>query len=186
MGLPSFTRRASSTAQISVFISVSEILDNNQQLERGVKIILEQDIRWLRCDIKSISILPSVLAKTKAVSFNAYETVFYRDNFITEGSHTNFFAVRNDIIYTAPLSNFILEGVTREVIIELCFLNNLKVVEDYIKVDELKTFDEFFITGTTTEVTPVIQLNDWIVGDGIPGKVTKLIQNIFYEYVKSV
>ena len=169
----------------TVFVSVSDLKDNSQQLEKGVKVILEKDIRWTRCDIKSISILPSTLAKTKAVNLGAYEALFYRDDKITEGSHTNFFAVKNRVVYTAPLSNFILEGITREVIIELCIKNKIKVVEDYIGISDLKSFDEFFITGTTTEVTPVIQIDDWTVGNGSPGKSTKIIQNFFREYVSS-
>lgn len=167
----------------TVFVSVSELKDNSYQLEEGVKVILEEDIRWTRCDIKSISILPSTLAKTKAISQNAYEAIFHRDNLITEGSHTNFFAVKDGVVYAAPISNFILEGITREVIIELCAVNNIKVVEDYVRVDELKTYNEFFITGTTTEVTPVIQIDEWMVGSGKPGTVTRLIQSIFREHV---
>lgn len=167
----------------TVFVSVSELKDNSNQLVKGVKVILEEDIRWTRCDIKSISILPSTLAKTKAISQNAYEAIFHRDNLITEGSHTNFFAVKDGVVYTAPISNFILEGITREVIIELCAVNNIKVVEDYVRVDELKTYNEFFITGTTTEVTPVIQIDEWMVGSGKPGTVTRLIQSIFREHV---
>lgn len=170
----------------TVFVSVSKIKDNSEQLDKGVKIILEEDIRWTRCDVKSVSILPSTLAKTKAVNQNAYEAIFHRDNKITEGSHTNFFAVKDSVVYTAPLSNFILEGITREVVIELCAENKIKVIEDYIRVDQLKGFDEFFITGTTTEITPVIRIADSIVGNGLPGKVTRLIQKYFREYVNSI
>ncbi|MCJ7552942.1 MAG: aminotransferase class IV, partial [Ignavibacteriaceae bacterium] len=169
----------------TVFVSVSRLQDNKEQLEKGVKVILEKDIRWTRCDIKSVSLLPSVIANTKAVKSGAYEAIFHRDDLITEGSHTNFFAVNKGILYTAPLSNFILEGITREVIIELSMRNNISIVEDYIKLSKLKTFDEFFITGTTTKITPVIQIDDWIVGKGIPGEMTKLIQRLFNNYVYS-
>lgn len=170
----------------TVFVSVSELKDNSQQIEKGVRVVLEEDIRWTRCDIKSISILPSTLAKTKAVSTDAYEAIFHRDNLITEGSHTNFFAIKDDVVHTAPLSNFILEGITREVIIELCIQNKIKVVEDYIRVNELKSFDEFFLTGTTTEISPVVQINDWIIGNGSPGRSARKIQKIFKEYLKSI
>lgn len=167
----------------TVFVSVSKLNDNSEQLEKGVNIILEKDIRWTRCDIKSISILPSTLAKTKAVNQNAYEAVFYRDGKITEGSHTNFFAVKEGVVYTAPISNFILDGITREVVIELCVENKIKVIEDYITIDKLKSFDEFFITGTTTEITPVVKIDYSIVGNSLPGKHTRLIQKYFREYV---
>lgn len=169
----------------TIFVSVSRLNDNSEQLEKGVKVILEEDIRWTRCDIKSISILPSILAKTRAVNQDAYEAIFYRDGKITEGSHTNFFAVKDSVVYTAPLSNFILEGITREVVLELCNEKKIPVVEDYIQVEQLKSYDEFFITGTTTEVTPVVKIDDSIVGNGLPGKVTRLIQKYFREYVNS-
>lgn len=170
----------------TVFVSVSKLKDNSEQLEKGVKIILEEDIRWTRCDIKSISLLPSIMAKTKAVSLVAYEAVFHRDDLITEGSHTNFFAVKKGVVYTAPLSNFILEGITREVIIELCIKNKIRIEEEYIKVSDIRDYEEFFITGTTTEITPVIQIDDWMVGNGLPGKLTRLIQKYFREHVNSV
>jgi D-alanine transaminase len=170
----------------TVFVSVSELKDNSHQLEKGVKVILEEDIRWTRCDIKSVSLLPSTLAKTKAVNSDAYEAIFYRDDKITEGSHTNFFGLKDNVLYTAPLSNYILAGITREVVIELCVENKTKVIEDYIRADQLKNYDEFFITGTTTEVTPVIQIDDWIIGNGNPGEVTRIIQKYFREYVNSI
>lgn len=170
----------------SVFVSVSKLKDNSEQLEKGVKVILEEDIRWTRCDIKSISILPAIMSKTKAVNSDAYEAVLNRDDLVTEGTHTNFFAVKKGVVYTSSLSNFILEGITREVIIELCIKNKIRIEEDYIKVSDMQNYEEFFITGTTTEVTPVIQINDWLVGNGSPGKLTRLIQNIFQDYVKSI
>jgi D-alanine transaminase len=170
----------------TVFVSVSKLKDNSEQIEKGVKIILEEDIRWTRCDIKSISLLPSIMAKTKAVKLDAYEAVFHRDDLITEGSHTNFFSVKKGVVYTAPLSNFILEGITREVIIELCIKNKIKIEEEYIKVSDIKNYEEFFITGTTTEITPVIQIDDWMVGNGSPGKLTRVLQKYFREHVNSV
>ncbi len=169
----------------TVFVSVSRLNNNEEQLNKGVKVILEKDIRWTRCDIKSVSLLPSVMANTRAVKSGAYEAIFHRDDLITEGSHTNFFAIKNGILYTAPLSNLILEGITREVVIELSKRNNIPTVEDHIKVSELKTFNEFFITGTITEITPIIQINDWVVGKGIPGETTKLLQRLFNNSVYS-
>jgi D-alanine transaminase len=169
----------------TVFVSVSKLKDISYQHKRGVKVILEKDIRWARCDIKSIALLPSIMAKTRAIKSDAYDSIFHRENLITEGSHTNFFAVKNNIIYTAPLSNFILEGITREVIINLCKKNKIKIVEDYVKLDDILQYDEFFITGTLTEITPVVQIDNFIIGNGSPGKLTILLQKYFYEYINS-
>lgn len=169
----------------NVFIYVYELVDHTRELNEGISVILEKDIRWDRCDIKTISLLPSVLANTKAFIKNSCEAIFYRDNFITEGSHTNFFAVKNDKLFTTPLCNFILAGITRSVTLNLCKENKISFKEDFINVYELKNYDEFFITGTTTEITPVIKIDNWIVGKGKPGKVTKFLQHKFFDLTKS-
>ena len=170
----------------NVFAFAKPIKDNSKEINIGVKVILEKDLRWLRCDIKSTSLLPSVMANQNAIRNNAFEAILFRDDFITEGSHTNFFAVKNNKIYTAPLSNYILNGITRKVILELCKENKIDFSEEYIKVSNIKDYDEFFITGTTTEITPVIQIDDWIVGDGKPGNITRGIQELFFNTAKQV
>ena len=167
----------------TVFITVNPIIQ--QENQEGIKVQLEKDIRWTRCDIKSISLLPSVLAQQSAKENGAWEAVFVRDGFITEGSHTNFFAVKNNIVYTPPLSNFILPGITREVIIDICRNNSIEIKEENIENKDLKTFGEFFITGTTSEIKPVVRFDEWIVKNGKPGRITKKIQKIFYEYVSN-
>lgn len=167
----------------NVFAFIKPIKDNSRETANGVKVILEKDLRWLRCDIKSTSLLPSVMVNQNAIRNNAYEAILYRDNFITEGSHTNFFAVKNDIVYTAPLSNYILSGVTRKVVLELCKENNIDFREEYINVSNIKEYDEFFITGTTTEIIPVIQIDDWTVKKGKPGNMTSKIQLCFFNSV---
>ncbi len=170
----------------NVFAFVKPIKDNSKEINNGVKVILEKDLRWLRCDIKSTSLLPSVMANQNAIRNNAFEAILFRDDFITEGSHTNFFAVKEDKIFTAPLSNYILNGVTRKVILELCKENKIDFSEEHITINKLKDYDEFFLTGTTTEVTPVIQIDDWIVGDGKPGNITRSIQELFFNSAKQV
>ncbi|MBW7842461.1 MAG: D-amino-acid transaminase [Ignavibacterium sp.] len=169
----------------NVFAFVKPIADNRKQVEEGVSVILEKDLRWLRCDIKSTSVLPAVMASQKAFLSGAFEAVLYRNNLITEGSHTSFFAVKNNILYTTPLSNYILNGITRKVVLELCKENQIEFSEENIRTDELKSYDEFFITGTTTEVTPIIKIDDWFVNNGKPGKVTKDIRRLFNFYTKN-
>jgi D-alanine transaminase len=169
-----------------IFIFINPIKDHNKELNDGVKIILEKDTRWLRCDIKSTSLLPAVMANQKAVSNNFYEAIFYRDNLITEGSHTNFFAVKNKKLYTAPLSNLILNGVTRRVVLDICEKNKIDFFEEYININDIKEFDEFFVTGTTTEITPAVQIDDWVINSGKPGKITKLIQELFFKITTSL
>lgn len=167
----------------NVFAFAKPIGNNSKEINNGVNVILEKDLRWLRCDIKSTSLLPAVIANQKANRSGAFEAILHRDNFITEGSHTNFFGVKDNKLFTAPLSHYILDGVTRKVVLELCKENKIAVVEEYIKVEELKNFEEFFITGTTTEVTPVVQIDDWHINNDKPGQITRKIQELFFKTV---
>jgi D-alanine transaminase len=170
----------------NVFVFVKPIKDNSREITDGVKVILEKDLRWLRCDIKSTSLLPSIMANQSAIVKMAYEAILFRNDFITEGSHTNFFAVKNNKVFTAPLSNYILSGVTRKVVLELCSKNKIDFSEEYIKPGEIKTFNEFFITGTITEIMPIVQIDDWFVGDGKPGILTRTIQETFFKAVNKI
>ncbi len=165
----------------NIFLFIKPIESNGKGIEKGVKVILEKDLRWLRCDIKSTSLLPAVMANQKAVRCGAFEAILHRENFITEGSHTNIFAVKNNKLFTAPLSHYILDGVTRKVVFELCRENKLDLYEEYIMLPDLKNFDEFFITGTLTEITPIIQIDNYIIRDGKPGITTRKIQELFFK-----
>ena len=168
----------------NIFAFVKPIKDNTDQITNGVKVILEKDLRWLRCDIKSISILPAVMVNQKAIQENAYEAILFRNDLIIEGSHTSFFAVKNNTVYTAPLSNYILSGVTRKVVLDLCRENKIDYREEYNKVNSIKDYDEFFITGTTTEITPIINIDGWFPGEEKPGTLTRKLQQLFFNSVK--
>ena len=161
----------------TIYIAATRLKTNLNEQRRGIKVILHDGLRWMRCDIKSISLLPVVLANQKAKELGAEEAIFVRDKFITEGTHTNFFAVKNNGLYTAPPSNLILSGITRSVVIKIAKKLNIKVNEKFIKAKEVKTFKEFFITSTTKEITPVVQINDWIVNAKKIGDITLELQN---------
>lgn len=150
----------------------------------GVKVILVPDIRWLRCDVKSISLLPNVLANQQAKENDAYEAVFVRNGVVTEGSHTNFCAVFDGRLFTHPKSPYILPGITRDVVLDLCRNLNIPVEEYPILEKELPDADELIVTGTTTEIMPVVQVNGWTVGDGQPGPVTRKLQRAFDALTK--
>ena len=167
--------------QPTIFISVSKLDENTADQQTGVKIILLEDLRWLRCDIKSVSLLPAILANQKAVESKAVEAVLFRNDLITEGSHTNFFGIIKGKVVTAPKSNLILAGITRDIVISLCKKLKIKVEEEFIKLNELKKYEEFFITSTTKEVYPVVKIDDRIIGSGKPGVITKKLQAAFKE-----
>ena len=166
-------------AKPTLFISVKEFKEDSDEQSTGVKVILQEDIRWLRCDIKSTSLLPVVLANQKATEEGAAEAILVRDGMITEGTHTNFFAVKDETIYTAPKSRLILEGITRKVVLEFCEKFKIDLKEEFIEKDNLKNFTEFFITSTTKEITPVTTIDYWTINDGEPGKITKSLQSVF-------
>jgi len=172
--------------QPTIFISVSKLDENTADQQKGVKVILHEDLRWLRCDIKSVSLLPAILANQKAIESNAVEAVLHRKDLITEGSHTNFFGIIKGKVVTAPKSNLILAGITREVVISLCKKLKIKLEEEFIKLNELKNCEEFFITSTTKEIYPVVQIDDRIIGSGKPGNITKKLQSAFKELVAEI
>jgi len=169
----------------TVFVSVTPIDDDTKIIHKGIKAILEEDLRWSRCNIKSISLLPAVLANQHAVEEGAGEAILIRDELLMEGSHTNFWGVKNGEVWTAPLSNLILPGVTRTVILELCKKEGIKVIEQAIHKHDIKNFDEYFVSGTTTEIKPVIQIEENIVGNGKPGEITSKIYQAYQKYVES-
>lgn len=155
------------------------------QLKNGVKVITTEDIRWLRCDIKSVSLLPNVMAAQKAHKQGAVEAIFIRNGVVTEGSHSSFMAVKNGTVYTHPDSNLVLPGITKIVIREICRENNIPLIEEGFAASELTSMDEMMIVGTGSEVTPVVQIDETTVGNGQPGPITLLLQEKFFEMTNS-
>jgi D-alanine transaminase len=163
----------------TVYAYASSFQPSLEKLAYGVKIRLVPDIRWTRCDIKSVSLLPNVLVHQQAKESGADEAVFVRDGAITEGSHTNFGAVFEGQIVTYPKSHYILAGITREVVLDLCRELNIPVKEFPILADDLKRADEALLMSTSSEVMPVVQVDEWSVGDGKPGPITTTLQRAF-------
>ncbi|MCW9064947.1 MAG: D-amino-acid transaminase [Ignavibacteriaceae bacterium] len=163
----------------TLFISAKAFKEDIEEQEKGVKVILQEDIRWLRCDIKSTSLLPVVLANQKAIEEDAVEAILVRDGVITEGTHTNFFAVKDETVFTAPKSRLILEGITRKVVLGFCEKFKVDFREEFINKDEIKNYTEFFITSTTKEITPVTTIDYWTINKGEVGKITKSLQSVF-------
>jgi D-alanine transaminase len=171
------------TTDPTVYACLTPIQKRGDESERGVKIILVPDNRWARCDIKSIALLPNVLANQRAKENSAEEAVFVRDGVITEGTHTNVCAVINGLLVTHPNTNHILAGITRGVVLGLCDKLGIPYEERALGVDELRQVDELMIVGTSSEVMPVVEVDDWTVADGTPGPITRKLQRAFREEV---
>jgi D-alanine transaminase len=167
----------------TVYLSASPFPASPERAERGIRIILVPDIRWSRCDIKSVALLPNVLASQQAKESGAYEAVFVRDGIVTEGSHSNFAAVFDEQLVTHPKTHHILPGITREIVLDLCRQLNLPYSESPISEAKLGEARELLLLGTTTEIMPVVQVDGWEVGDGQPGPFTRTLQRAFRALV---
>ncbi len=167
--------------QATVYAYAFVLPSFTEKLENGIKVITNEDIRWHRCDIKSVSLLPNTMLFNKAVEHNAGECILIRDGLVTEATHSSVFGVKDGIVYTHPLSNLILPGITRKVILEICSTHGIEVQERAITEKELYELDEIIIAGTGSEVTPAIQVNDRYIGNNKPGKITRFIQEKFFE-----
>jgi D-alanine transaminase len=157
----------------TVFLSASPFTPNRAQREQGGTAVSYPDIRWSRCDLKTVNLLGAVLAKQHAVAAGSLEAVFIRDGVITEGSHTNVFGVIDGELRTYPRSNYILPGITRDVVLELAVEEGVNVRETPILQQEIGRLDELFVTGTTSDVTPIVQLDGRPIGSGQPGSITR-------------
>ena len=149
------------------------------EIRTGAAAITRPDVRWSRCDIKVISLIANCMANQDAKQAGAYEAILVRDGIALEGTHTSFFAVLNGVVRTAPLSNLILPGITREITIEAALRAGIDVREEAVREEDLASADELFITGTTTEVVPIVRLNGTPVGNGERGELTLQIQELY-------
>ena len=167
----------------TVYACAAAFSPPREKWDSGVRVITVPDTRWLRCDIKSISILANILANEQAQSAGAHEAVLVRDGVVTEGSHTNFAAVRDGTLVTHPSNHFILNGITRGVVLDLCAGLKTPVIEAGIRAVELPLLNEAMLLGTTNDVMPIVQIDDQIIGGGRPGPVTRQLQKAFQEFV---
>ncbi|WLD95285.1 D-amino-acid transaminase [Alkalihalobacillus sp. AL-G] len=156
------------------------------KINQGISAITTEDIRWLRCDIKSLNLLGNVLCKQRAKEANCDEAILLRGNTVTEGSSTNVFIVKDRTLYTHPANNYILNGITRNVIIEIAKTQQLAVKEESFDKVALMSADEVMVTSTTMEITPVTTIDDLQIGSGSPGPITKQIQVKFDEKVEKL
>ncbi len=161
-----------------------------EQRERGVAAITVADNRWLRCDIKSVSLLANCLLRQSAVDGGAAEAVLLRDGFLTEGSASNIFVVRNGVIITPPKSNFILPGITYDVVIELARAHGLPLEIRPVSEAEVRDADELWLTSSTKEVLPISTLDAKPVGHGTnagkPGPLGARMYQLYQDYKRTV
>ena len=169
----------------TVYISVARFTPYADFAENGAAAITHPDLRWGRCDLKTLNLLPNVLASQTAKERGAFEAMLIRDDVVTEGAKTNFFGVVNGSLRTHPCDSHILPGITRSVLHELARDLGIDLDETPIRASEIPKLSELFLTGTTTDVMPVVKLDDKPVGKGKPGELTRKLQRVLAESLAS-
>lgn len=161
----------------TVYASAGAFKVNADLRTKGGKAITYPDQRWARCDLKTVNLLGPVLARQAAAEAGAYEAILHRDGMITEGAATNCFAVIDGVLRTAPLSNYILPGITRHVLMQLVRELGIRCEERPFTLRELPMVAELFVCGTTTDVTPIVTLDERPIGDGQVGPITARLRD---------
>ncbi|WP_227938511.1 D-amino-acid transaminase [Alkalihalobacillus deserti] len=164
----------------AVFTAFTQAAQNLEETQKnGVNVWLTDDIRWLRCDIKTINLLGNVMVKREAADHQCHEAILHRNGMITEGSSSNLFLVKDQVLYTHPATNLILNGITRQLLIDVATKHNYSVVEEPFPVEVLEHADEAFITSTSVEITPIISVKGQLATTFEVGPVTKDLQTKF-------
>lgn len=148
----------------------------------GVDAISAHDHRWLRCDLKAISLLPNVLLRQLAVDAGAAETVLFRDEYLIEGAASNIFVVKDGVILAPPKSHLMLPGITYDVVLELAASYDLPCQVREIAEAEVRAADELWMTSSTKEVLPITRLDGRPVGSGRPGPVFQRMYDLYQNY----
>ncbi len=171
----------------TVFMMSNPLITPAQsQREQGVAAVTVTDNRWLRCDIKSVSLLANCLLRQAAADQGAAESVLLRDGLLTEGSASNIFVVKNGVIITPPKTNFILPGITYDVVIELARANRLPLEIRQVSEAEVRDADELWLTSSTKEVLPISTLDGKPVGAGKPGPLAARMNQLYQDYKRTV
>jgi len=172
---------ANAQPTLVMFTQAKNVLDN-PAAKVGIKVISTPDLRWKRCDIKSVSLLAQVLAKQEAVKAGAQEAWMVADGFITEGSASTAYIIKSGEIITTPKTSAILPGVTRQALLHLVANTGLKLTERPFTLAEAYSADEAFITAATNFVMPVVSIDSHTIGTGTPGPQALKLRAIYIEF----
>jgi D-alanine transaminase len=160
-------------------------LDSHSKVSE-VAAALHEDVRWSQCWIKSLMLLPNVLAKSKARASGAYEAILHRDGFVTEGCSTNVFIVRDGELWTHPANQYILGGITRDTVLRLADALGIPCRQERLTVDAALAADEVMLTGTSTHVAAVTRIDDRPIGDGKAGPMTRQLHDALMRRIAQV
>jgi D-alanine transaminase len=171
----------------TVFVMSNPLVNPPAELvERGAAAVTAVDNRWLRCDIKSISLVGNVLLRQHSADAGAVETILFRDGKLTEASASNVFAVKRGAILSPPKSNLILPGITYDVVAEIAQGAGIALEFRDLSEAEVRAADELFVTSSSKEVLAIVQLDGRPVGDGRPGPVFKRVHKLYQDFKRDV
>ena len=174
-------------AEPTVFMMANPLVTPPSELvEKGAAAVSAQDNRWLRCDIKSISLIGNCLLRQVSAEAGAAETILFRDGRLTEASASNVFVVKRGTILTPPKSNLILPGITYDVVTELAQANGLPLESRDVDEREVRAADELWVTSSSKEVLAIVSLDGARVGDGRPGPVFARMYQLYQEFKQKV
>jgi len=156
------------------------------QVESGAAAITARDNRWLRCDIKSISLIGNVLLRQLSAEADAVETILFREGKLTEASSSNVFVVKDGTIQSPPKNELILPGITYDVVVELARANGLPLEFRDIAEAEVRAADEIWVTSSSKEVLAVVRLDAQAVGDGRPGPLFRQMYRLYQDFKRKV
>jgi len=155
-------------------------------LNNGVKAISVDDSRWQFCNIKAITLLGNILHRQEAIDNGCAEALLVKEGYVVEGAASNVFAVIDGVLTTPAKSNSILPGITRDVILDIARKNDIPCREDNISFAAIQTASEIWVTSSTREIIPVVELDSKLVGEGKPGSVWHIVNHLFQAYKKSL
>jgi D-alanine transaminase len=171
----------------TVFMMSSPLVTpTREQIDNGVPCITATDYRWLRCDVKSVSLLANCLLRQQAAEAGAVEVVLFRDGCLTEASASNVFVVKGGKLLAPPKNNLILPGITYDVVLELAAAKGIAVELRAIPEREVRGADELWVTSSSKEVLAVATLDGKPVGNGRPGPMFKAVHQAFQEFKRKV
>jgi D-alanine transaminase len=157
-----------------------------EQKAAGVCAVTAEDNRWLRCNLKAISLLANILLRQQAVDEGCAEAVMLRDGFLSEGAASNIFVVRQGVLLAPPPSNLILTGITYDVVLELAAAHGIPYAVRAISEAEVRTADELWMTSSTREIMAIVKLDDAPVGAGVPGPMARQMDALYQSFKQQV
>jgi D-alanine transaminase len=181
-----FAKNKQKNGKPTIFAKINQLTSSIAKLASPIKVITTQDIRWKRCDIKSIALIAGSMAKQKALDLGCEDAVFIKDSMVMEASFANVFMVdQGNNLVTRFTDNHILGGITRQRIINLAQENNIKLIEKAFSYSELINAKEVFITSSTLLVRPVNKIDNKLIGQGKIGHITKKLHNLYQDFINN-